>query len=97
VLEDRCLPSYTPGPLVEVSNPDPLPNVPGDFGGTNFGAEPYVAVNPSNPKNIAAVWMDHPFNANVASVTFDGGKTWQNLPIPVTQAAGGPYGFAADP
>src|SRR5262245_56714111 len=91
-LEDRCLLSgYTTGPLVLLSSPDPLPNAPPGFSGTNFAAEPYVAVNPSNPKNIAAVWMDHPFAADAASVTFDGGTTWQNVPIPVTQYEGGPY------
>ena len=84
-LEDRYLLSgYTPGPLVEISN-------------QNVTAEPYVAVNPSNPKNIAAAWIDHPFAANVASVTFDGGKTWQNVPIPVSVYSGGPYPYAADP
>jgi hypothetical protein len=96
-LEDRCLPSLSPGPLVEISNPDPLPTAPPGFGGVNVAAEPYVAVNPTNAKNIVAVWMDHPFVANVASVTFDGGKTWQNGPIPVSQAEGGPYPGAGDP
>jgi hypothetical protein len=61
-----------------------------------MAAEPYVAVNPTNPRNIVAVWMDHPFVADVASVTFDGGTTWQNVPIPVSQAEGGPYGGAGN-
>jgi hypothetical protein len=60
-------------------------------------AEPYVAVNPTNPKNIVTAWIDHPFAANVASVSFDGGKTWQNVPIPVSQYEGGPYSGAGDP
>jgi ELWxxDGT repeat protein len=68
-------PGNAAGPLVEISNPDPLPSAPPGFSGTNFGAEPYVAVNPTNPKNIVAAWMDHPFNANAASVTFNGGAT----------------------
>jgi hypothetical protein len=97
-LEDRCLLSgYTPGPLVEISNPDPLPNAPPGAEGANVALEPYLAVNPTNPKNIAAAWIDHPFAANVASVTFDGGKTWQNVPIPVSVYSGGPYPYAADP
>jgi hypothetical protein len=97
-LEDRCLLSgYTPGRLVEISNPDPLPTAPPGFGGTDVAAEPYVAVNPTNTKNIVAAWMDHPFVATVASVTFDGGKTWQNVPLPVSQYEGGPYAGAADP
>src|SRR5262245_41143124 len=95
-LEDRCLLSLTPGPLVLLSSPDPLPTAPPGFGGVNVAAEPCVAVNPTNPDNIAAVWTDHPFAANVASVTFDGGKTWRNVPIPVSQAEGGPYGFAGN-
>jgi hypothetical protein len=83
-LEDRCLLSgYTTGPLALLSSPDPLPNAPPGFAGTNVAVEPYVAVNPSNPNNIAAVWTDHPYDANnAASVTFDGGATWQNVPIP---------------
>jgi hypothetical protein len=96
-LEDRCLLSgYTTGPLALLSSPDPLPNAPPGVAGTNVAVEPYVAVNPSNPNNIAAVWTDHPFSANVASVTFDGGATWQNVPIPVSQYEGGPYSGAAD-
>jgi ELWxxDGT repeat protein len=90
-------PGYAAGPLVEISNPDPLPNAPPGFSGTNVGAEPYVAVNPANPKNIAAVWMDHPFSANAASVTFDGGTTWQSVPIPISQYEGGPYPLAGEP
>jgi hypothetical protein len=90
-LEGRCLLSYTPGPLVLLSSPDPLPTAPPGFGGVNMAAEPYVAVNPTNPRNIVAVWMDHPFVADVASVTFDGGTTWRNVPIPVSQAEGGPF------
>jgi probable HAF family extracellular repeat protein len=89
--------TFTTGPLVEISNPDPLPAAPAGALGANVAAEPYLAVNPTNPKNIVAVWMDHPFVANVASVTFDGGTTWQNVPIPVSQAEGGPFGGAADP
>src|SRR5262249_7935310 len=93
-LEDRCLLSFTTGALAQISNPDPLPNAPPEFGGPDVAAEPYVAVNPTNPKNIVAAWIDHPFAANVASVSFDGGKTWQNVPIPVSQSEGGPYSGA---
>jgi hypothetical protein len=68
-LEDRCLLSLSPGPLVLFSSPDPLPTAPPGFGGLNVAAEPYVAVNPTNPRNIVAVWMDHPFVADVAGPT----------------------------
>jgi probable HAF family extracellular repeat protein len=86
-----------PGALALISNPDPLPTAQPGFGGANVAAEPYVAVNPTNPQNIVAAWMDHPFVANVASVTLDGGKTWQNVPIPVSQCEGGPFSSAGDP
>src|SRR5262245_5590090 len=85
-LEDRCLLStYTPGPLVEVSSPDPLASYPPGPKGAIGAGEPDVAVNPANPKNIAAIWIDHGFADNVVGVTLDGGKTWQNVPLPLTQ------------
>jgi hypothetical protein len=97
-LEDRCLLSFSAGPLVEVSNPDPLANCPPGFLGANVAAEPYVAVNPVNPRNIVAEWIDHGFAGNVAGASFDGGKTWQNVAIPgVTQCTGGTAPFSADP
>jgi probable HAF family extracellular repeat protein len=40
--------ALTLGPLMEISTLDPLPTAPPGFSGTNFAAEPYVAVNPSN-------------------------------------------------
>src|SRR5262249_8196733 len=70
--------TFTTGPLVEISNPDPLANCPGE----DVAAEPYIAVNPTNPNNVAAVWIDHLNAGNVAGVTFDGGKRWQNVAIP---------------
>lgn len=92
-LEDRCLLSLTPGPLVLLSSPDPLANCPGlplTIGGaifpTSANIEPYVTVNPTNPKNIAASWIDHGFFGNVASISFNGGNTWENVAIPgITQ------------
>jgi hypothetical protein len=56
-----------------------------------------VAVNPANPNNIAAIWIDHGFADNVAGVTLDGGKTWQNVALPLTVCAGGTQATAFDP
>lgn len=97
-LEDRSLlSSFTPGPLVLISNPDPLANFPGLLG-THVAAEPYVAVNPTNPNNIAAAWMDQFPNGNAVSVTLDGGATWQNASIPgFTPFTGGTSSSAFDP
>jgi hypothetical protein len=98
-LEDRCLlASYTPGPLVLISNPDPLAGCPPGFLGANVSAEPYVAVNPANPKNLATIWIDHGFAGNAVAVTLDGGATWQNESLPgITQCTGGSNPNAADP
>jgi hypothetical protein len=83
---------------VEVSNPDPLANCPTTFLGANVATEPSVAVNPANPKNIVAEWIDHGAGGLAAGVTFDGGRSWQNLAIPgITQCTGGTQPLAWDP
>jgi probable HAF family extracellular repeat protein len=90
--------AFTLGPLVEISNPDPLASCPPGILPANAAAEPYVAVNPVNPKNIVAEWIDHGFAGNVAGASFDGGKTWQNVAIPgIAQCTGGTEPFSADP
>jgi hypothetical protein len=97
-LEGRCLLSFTPGPLVEVSNPDPLADCPPGTLGADVAAEPYVAVNPTNPNNIAAIWIDHGNAGLVAGVTLDGGRSWQNVAIPgITLCTGGPWQRGWDP
>jgi hypothetical protein len=83
---------------VEVSNPDPLANCPPGFLGANVAVEPSIAVNPANPKNIVADWIDHGSAGLAAAVTFDGGRSWQNLAIPgLTQCTGGTEPAAFDP
>src|SRR5947209_5900772 len=90
---------YAPGPLLLISNPDPLadcPPVPNHS--PNTADEPYVAVNPANTQNIVAEWMDHGQGGNVASASFEGGKTWRNVPIPgIAQCTGGTAPEAVDP
>ena len=100
LLESRDVPSsgLTLGPLVEVSNPDPLASCPPGFLGANVATEPSIAVNPTNPKNIVASWIDHGTAGLAAGVTFDGGKSWQNVAIPgLTQCTGGTEQDAFDP
>jgi hypothetical protein len=61
-------------------------------------AEPYVAVNPANPRNIAAIWIDRGFAGDTVGVTLDGGATWHNEPLPgTTQCTGRSKPSAADP
>src|SRR5439155_17284220 len=87
-----------PGPLVLISSPDPLADCPPGRYGANVAVEPYVAVNPANPQNIAAIWIDHGGAGLVAGVTFDGGQSWQHIPIPgITQCTGGAEPHGADP
>jgi hypothetical protein len=97
-LQDRCLLSLTTGPLALISNPDPLANLPPGPRGAGVMTEPYVTVNPANPKNMAAIWIDDGYAGNVAGVTFDGGQTWQNVAIPgLTLDTGGSNQTVADP
>jgi hypothetical protein len=64
---------------------------------TDDTAEPFVAVNPVHPNNIAAAWTQGPFQDIIAAVSFDGGHNWQRRPIPLTVCSGGSYLGAADP
>jgi hypothetical protein len=98
-LEDRCvLSSYTTGPLTLISSPDPLSPGPSGFLNKNVAAEPHVVVNPANPRNIAAIWIDHGFSGDAVGVTLDGGQTWQTESLPgTTKATNGDWPYAADP
>src|SRR5579862_10000212 len=89
------------GPLIELSRPNAVGSC--DDGFDVFGtwplddaAEPFVAVNPANPKNIVAEWIQGPIQNNVAAASLDGGRTWQQVPIPLTVCSGGPFLGAAD-
>jgi hypothetical protein len=90
------------GPLIELSRPNAVGSC--DDGFDVFGtwplddaAEPFVAVNPANPKNIVAEWIQGPIQNSVAATSLDGGRTWQQVPIPLTVCSGGPFLGAADP
>ena len=87
------------GPLVDISDPDALAAV-----GSNGAAyENSIALNPANPKNIVAAWIngfgDVGCQSIVAGVSLDGGTHWQRVVIPgLTQCAGGGgFDFATDP
>jgi hypothetical protein len=102
-LEDRTVPS-TLGPLVAISVPDPLASCPVaqewqyPHGGRDAQVEPWLAVNPTNPNNVVAIWIAHDFSGPVASVTLDGGTTWQNVAIPgISKCTGGTAMTGSDP
>src|SRR5262249_40177608 len=101
-LEDRTVPST--GPLVAISVPDPLAGCQHDqewqypHGTRDTEVEPWLAVNPTNPNNIVAIWIAHDFCGDVASVTLDGGTTWQNVAIPgISKCTGGTANNGSDP
>ncbi len=91
-----------PGPLVEISRPNAVGSCNTGFKAvgpwpTDDAEEPFVAVNPAHPNNIVAAWIQGPWQDIVAAVSFDGGQTWQRVPIPLTVCSGGSFLGAVDP
>jgi len=92
----------TVGPLIELSRPNAVGSCDSGFlslPGTwtlDDAFEPVVAVNPINPKNIVAAWNQGLLQNIIAAVSFDGGRTWQQVPIPFTVCSGGALLGAAD-
>ena len=102
--------NFKAGSLVQVTGASPFANCTADNvasqAGTNFlnsEVEPWVDVNPTNPKNIVGGvqqdrWSTGGARGLVASVSFNGGKTWQNVVIPgLTLCSGGTFQRASDP
>jgi hypothetical protein len=90
------------GPLVELSQPNPVGTCDDGFRlqGTitiNDATEPAIAVNPVNPNNIVASWIQGPIQNIIAAVSLDGGRSWQQVPIPLTLCSGGQFVGAGDP
>lgn len=90
------------GPPVRLSQPNPLAacddgfNIPGTLT-LDDANEPFVASNPVHPNNVVAAWVLGPFQNVVASVSFNGGNTWQQIPMPLTVCSGGSFLAAGDP
>src|SRR5439155_26981752 len=82
------------GPLIELSQPNAVGTCDDGFRlpGTmtvDDAAEVSLAVNPVHPNNIVAAWIQGPIQNIVAAVSFDGGPTWQQVPLPLTVCSGG--------
>src|ERR687888_185841 len=65
--------------------------------------EPWVDVNPSNGSNIVGMFQEDRWSTGgarnlVFGTSFDGGQTWQNVPLPgVGIVAGGEFQRVTDP
>lgn len=111
LLEQRDLLAVS---LTQISSPSSpfatctVGGLPGSISYINAEVEPRVAVNPTNPKNIIAVfqqdrWSDGGAHGLVAAVTHDGGATWHESWAPLSTCAGGTatnggnYDRASDP
>ena len=84
------------GSLVELSRPNAVGTC--NTGFNTFGTwptdetdEPSIVVNPVHPNNIVAAWLQGPFQDVVSAASFDGGQTWQQVPLPLTVCSGGPF------
>ena len=102
--------NFKAGSLVQATGASPFANCTADNAagqsGTNFlnsEVEPWVDVNPTNPKNIVGSvqqdrWSNGGARGLVAGVSFNGGKTWQTVVIPgISLCSGGSYDRSTDP
>src|SRR5438445_8601916 len=98
---DAPLAVHSAASLVELSRPNAVGTCNTGFNGfgtwpTDEAEEPSVAVNPIHPNNVVAAWIQGPFQDVIAAASFDGGQTWQQVPLPLTVCSGGPYLAAGD-
>jgi hypothetical protein len=74
-----------------------LPDLQRSLGAIDFAnseVEPYLAVNPTNPDNLIAVWQQDRWSGggargNLAGVSFDGGETWETVVVTRSSACTG--------
>lgn len=90
------------GPLVELSRPNAVGSCNTGFNAfgtfpTDDAIEPFVAVNPAHPNNFVATWMQGPAQDVIGAASFDGGQSWQQVPLPLTVCTGGTYLGSGDP
>ncbi len=84
------------GALIELSRPNAVGTCNTGFNAfgtwpTDETDEPSIVVNPVNPNNVVAAWLQGPFQDVIAAASFDGGQTWQRVPLPLTVCSGGPF------
>jgi hypothetical protein len=96
----RC--RQAPGPPLRVSKGDPFASclVGGNGSGLNYRSaevEPWIADKPANTANLIGTWQqdrwsDGGAKGQVASWSFDAGRTWSQTPQPFTKCAQPFYG-----
>jgi hypothetical protein len=102
------VPPVTVGPLVQISGPSPLTGcrAGGSRNSIAFSdseVEPYIDVNPKNPRNLVAVWQQDRWSDGgarglLAAVSDDGGATWKSVTPPrFSRCTGGNFDRATDP
>lgn len=70
---------------------------------TDSEVEPWVAVDPTNPKHIVASWQQDRWSTGgarglVVGVSLDGGKHWNDVPLPnLSLCTGGEFHRVSDP
>jgi hypothetical protein len=98
--------SFRVGPLVPVSGPSPYRDGCNGAGShaTAAEGEPSLAVNPRNPRNLVAAWIqdvDSPFaSAGGVAVSLDGGRSWRRHRLARGSACAGgeaQFKYFADP
>jgi hypothetical protein len=92
----------TLSPLTELSQPNAVGTCDDGFRlpGTmtvNDAAETMLVVNPVNPNNLVAVWIQGPIQNDIAAVSMDRGATWQQVPLPFGLCSGGSFIGTGDP
>jgi hypothetical protein len=109
VLTERCLLStYGLGHTVRVSHGDPFAGCTADlpqqdtlYPSTEL--ETFLTVDPTNSDHLAAIWQQDRWASGGArgievGISFDGGQTWQDTPIPgLTPCTGGTSARTSDP
>ncbi len=96
------------GPLVRVSDASPFAGCRVATHGarvyTNAEVEPQVATNPANANNLIGAWQQDRWSTGgshglVAGYSFDGGRTWNETPLPFDRCSPGGLNYerASDP
>ena len=99
-----------PAKLSQISSFSPFDSCTDDDPGSQPGSisndsevEPWIAVDPTNPKHIVASWQQDRWSNGGArgllvGVSFDGGKSWNDLPLPdLSLCTGGEFHRVSDP